>query len=285
MLKRQTTGSVVCPGCGRLVGVNDEACLSCGRRNPSLWGFGPGLGKLVENLAFHELVLWVCALLYLATLLYKPDQIGMGGLFSILQPAGESLLRFGMSGKVPVFDLGRWWTVLSAAWLHGGLLHIVFNMMWIRQLAPAVSELYGASRLILIYTAGAVGGFALTSFMALLPLPGPLSGAFFTVGASAPLFGLFGALYQYGRRSGSSALSQQYMQFLVIWLVIGVIAGFSPQNAIRIDNWAHLGGFLGGMGAAWLLDPLKPEKPAHTIGALACLAASLLSIVASFLVW
>ena len=38
---------------------------------------------------------------------------------------------------MPVFGLGRWWTVLSAGWLHGGLLHILFNMMGVRQLAPA----------------------------------------------------------------------------------------------------------------------------------------------------
>jgi len=173
--------------------------------------------------------------------------------------------------------------VLSASWLHGGGLHILFNMLWIRQLAPAVAEFFGTSRLVIIYTVGGAAGFALTSAMALLPLPGPLSGAFFTVGASAPLFGLFGALYLYGKRTGSRVISQQFLQYLVVWLAFGVVAGMGGQNAIRIDNWAHLGGFAGGYLAARLLDPLRPEKPGHMLAALICLAATALSILASFL--
>ena len=50
-----------------------------------------------------------------------------------------------------------------------------------------------------------------------------------------------------------------------------------------VDNWAHLGGFLGGYLAALWLDPLKPERPIHQLGALACLGLTLLSILASLL--
>ena len=72
---------------------------------------------------------------------------------SFMAPASPALFLFGASGSLPVFGLGRWWTVLSAAWLHGGLLHILFNMMWVRQLAPATAELYGPGRMVIIYTA------------------------------------------------------------------------------------------------------------------------------------
>ena len=54
------------------------------------------------------------------------------------------LFRFGASGAIPVFRFDRWWTIFSAGWLHGGLLHIFFNMLWVRQLAPETAELYGA---------------------------------------------------------------------------------------------------------------------------------------------
>lgn len=283
MFERQRSGSVVCSNCGRLVGVNDERCLGCGKWNPSLWGWEPVLKKLTQGFSFGEVVLWGAVLIYAATLFYDTEGIRSGGLMSMLSPSMKSLYQFGMSGAVPIFVEGRWWTVLSAAWLHGGLLHIGFNLMWIRQLAPAVGELYGTSRLVLIYTAGAVGGFGLTSLVALAPLPGPLAGAFFTVGASAPLFGLFGALYHYGHRTGNRTISQQYMQFLVIWVVIGVVLGFGSQQGIRIDNWAHLGGFLGGMVAARWLDPLKDEKPGHIIAALVCLVAMAASLVLSFI--
>lgn len=277
MLKRQTTGSVVCPSCGRLTGVLDEECFSCGRRNPGLWGYAPLVARLGGDLGFNQIVIWGCGLLFVATLLYSPDQIGMRGIFSLLQPGREALIVFGMSGAVPVFGLGRWWTVLSAAWLHGSLLHIVINMMWIRQLGGAVAEFFGVGRLVIIYTVSAIFGFALTSIGGLLDfLPGALQGAKLTVGASAPLFGLFGALYLYGQRTGSRVLSQQGLQFLVIWLVLGFLVPL-------IDNWAHLGGFAGGYLAARWLDPLKPEEINHLVWALGCLAATVLSIVVSII--
>ena len=54
--------------------------------------------------------------------------------------------------------------MLSAAWLHAGLLHILFNMMAVRQLGAADADLYGPARMVIIYTAGAIAGFALSSF-------------------------------------------------------------------------------------------------------------------------
>ena len=64
MFKRQTTGSVVCASCGSLVGVNDEKCYSCGRRNPGLWGFGPVLRRFGNDFGFVTLVVYGCAALY-----------------------------------------------------------------------------------------------------------------------------------------------------------------------------------------------------------------------------
>src|SRR3954452_3810501 len=69
MAWRQRTGSTVCPACGTLVGVNDEVCYSCGRRNPALWGFSPLLRNLGRDLGFTNIVTAACVGLYLATLL------------------------------------------------------------------------------------------------------------------------------------------------------------------------------------------------------------------------
>ncbi len=289
MLKRQTSGSVVCPSCGRLVGVREERCFNCGRLRPGLWGYAPLLGKLGRDLGFTQIILWGCSALFLASLLYAPDQIRMGGLTSLFSPSPEGLYLLGMSGAVPVFRDGRFWTVLSAAWLHGSLLHIFFNLMWARQLAPAIAELFGVGRLIIIYTVSSVVGFGLTSMAGLLVFlpglawPGPLQGAFYTVGASAPLFGLSGALYCYGQKTGRESLREYGLQFLVIWLVIGVVASSSGPGGVRIDNWAHLGGFIGGYLAARALDPLAEEKPQHLILGLLCLGLTALSLILSVL--
>jgi len=287
MFKRPTRGSIVCPDCGRLVGVRDERCLGCGRRNPGLWGFAPGIRALGKDLDFGKIVLGGCSALYLASLLYSPDKIGFGGLTTMLSPDPQALLHFGMSGMVPTIVYGRWWTVLSAAWLHGGLLHILLNMLWVTSLIRSLGEMFGISRLIIIYTLSAIAGFGISSaagLLAFVGFPAPLTGAFFTVGASAPLFGLFGAIFLYGQRTGNRALAQHYLRFVMIWVVIGVFAGFGSLNAIRMDNWAHLGGFLGGYLAALMLDPLREERPIHGLLAMVCLLANVGSIVASVLV-
>lgn len=272
---RQRTGSVVCPSCRNLVGINDERCFHCGRWNPGLWGFAPLLRRLGNDLGFVSLIVWGCAGLYVGMLLMSGASIRMGSLFSFLSPNTVTLFLFGASGGVPVFGYGRWWTVVSAAWLHAGLLHILFNMLWVRQLGPATAEIYGAARMVIIYTISGVCGFLLSSvaFVALPPLP-LLSGAGFTVGASAPIFGLLGALVQYGRRSGSSLIRREAVGYA---LTLGVFGLLMPG----VDNFAHAGGFAGGLLAASWLDPLRPERLDHLLGALGCLALVVGSIIVS----
>ena len=57
VFQRRTTGSVVCPSCGSLVGVRDDKCYQCGRSNPGLWGYGPALRKLGADFGFVPVVI------------------------------------------------------------------------------------------------------------------------------------------------------------------------------------------------------------------------------------
>jgi len=98
-----------------------------------------------------------------------------------------------------------------------------------------------------------------------------------TLGASAPIFGLLGALVHYGRRGGSSLVGGQALQYAIVLFVFGLIM---PGG---IDNYAHAGGFAGGYAASMWLDPLKRERMDHVVGAIACLAATAFAIVASLL--
>ncbi|PYQ71721.1 MAG: rhomboid family intramembrane serine protease [Acidobacteria bacterium] len=282
MLKRRTTGSVVCPSCGSLVGVRDDKCYTCGRSNPGLWGFAPMLRQLGNDLGFVPLVIGASTTLYALTLLLtllttgRVDIVGGGG-FSFLAPNQYALRLFGMSGAVPVFEDGWWWTLLSATWLHGSLLHILFNMMWVRDLAPATADVIGASRTVIIYTVAGVCGFLLSSatgyFLGGLPIP-LLHGAAFTMGASASIFGLLGALVHYGRTSGSSFIHGQAMRYAVILFIFGLIMP-------GVDNYAHAGGFAGGYITSAFFNPLTRERGDHMLAAVACLFATLLAILFS----
>lgn len=276
MLKRQREGSVICTSCGVLVGVNDGQCYNCGRRNPGLWGFAPALRALGTDLGFVPFVTAISAILFGLTLVFSRGQIGGGSVFSLFSPSIQALLVFGASGSVPVFQFGRWWTILSAGWLHGGVIHILFNMMALRFLAPGTTELFGPGRMMIIYFVSAASGFGLSSFAgAFLPALPFLSGGRFTVGASASLCGLIGAILAYGHRSGSG-MARSYATTYIVMLVI---YGFLFPG---IDNYAHAGGFAGGYAAAKALDPLRPERIDHIVIGLALLGASLLSILWSF---
>jgi rhomboid protease GluP len=279
MALRQRTGSTVCPGCGALVGVNDETCYNCGRRNPALWGFSPLLRRLGRDLGFTNIVTVVCVGLYLATLAASQDLMGGGGgAMSILSPDNLALFTFGASGNVPVFRFGRWWTVLSASWLHGGLLHILFNMYALRQLAPPTAELYGPGRTVIVYVIGGAAGFVASSlaghYLWWIPVPMLRGAPVITIGASASICAMIGALLYYGHRSGSSLISSQMTQQALFIFVFGL---FMPG----IDNYAHAGGFAGGYLVSRWLDPLRPERVDHLIAGLACLTISALAIIAS----
>jgi rhomboid protease GluP len=276
MFKRRTTGSVVCPACGSLVGVNDEKCYTCGRANPGLWGFGPALRQLGADMGFVPLVIGGSTLLYLVSLLISGGDVNMVGGFSLLSPSGEALFLLGASGANPVFIRGAWWTLLSATWLHGGLLHILFNMMWVRDLGPASAEIIGPARTVIIYTVSGMCGFLLSSAAGrYLTIDIPFfRGAIFTVGASASIFGLLGALAHYGHKSGSSLIRGEATRYAIILFVMGI---FFPG----VDNFAHAGGFLGGYATSWFFNPLTRERGDHILVAVICLAATALAVVAS----
>ena len=270
----------MCPSCGSLVGVRDDKCYTCGRANPGLWGFAPLLRQLGADLGFVPLVMGASGTIFVLTLLASGNELQIvGGGMNILSPSSRALLLFGMSGAVPVYGYGWWWTLLSASWLHGGLIHILFNMMFIRQMGPATAEIIGPSRTVIVYVVSGVTGFFLSStagfLLGWIPIP-ILHGAYFTMGASASAFGLLGALVQYGRTSGSTHIRAQATQYAVGAAVFGLILP-------GIDNYAHAGGFIGGYLVSAFMNPLTRERGDHLLIALGCLFVSFLSIVFSVL--
>ncbi len=278
MFNRRTTGSVVCPACGALVGVKDNACYMCGRANPGLFGYGPMLRQLGAHFGFAEFVVGVSVTLYAASLLLSGSQLQVtGGGMSFLVPSNTSVMLLGASGAYPVFVRSAWWTILSASWLHGSFLHILFNMMWVRDLGPAVVDLIGTPRTVIIYVVAGACGFLLSSALPMLPFAIPLiHGAPLTLGASAAIFGLLGALVHYGRKSGSTYIHSQAMRYAVILFVMGLIMP-------GVDNSAHLGGFVGGYGMSAVFNPMTRERGDHLIIALVCIGATFAAIVASIL--
>ncbi|MCG3153523.1 MAG: Rhomboid protease GlpG [bacterium] len=272
-MTNQSVGAIVCPNCGKLISRNAETCIHCGYRNPGLWGVGPKLKHWLERFGFTQAVMAVCLALYAVALLLNPSAIfrSRGGilqmLLGFLSPDGVMLDRLGMTGSYAMQD-GRWWTLITAIYLHGSLPHILFNLMGLHQLAPAVEELFGTSRLIVIFTFAGVLGFLISFF----------AGVAFTIGASGSLFGLLGALVYYGKsrggRFGESVYSQA-LQFAVIMFVYGFM-----MSGI-VNNWAHAGGFAGGYLAAMLLGYSEKSKENYRmqLWGVAAIAVTVLAFV------
>jgi rhomboid protease GluP len=271
---RKSTGAILCPSCGRITSAEAERCALCGRARPGMWGFGDTVRRLFRGNASQTLAL-ACIVLYVVSLLLDPRAaLRPVGLFSFLAPGARALQALGMTGSYALAD-GRWWTLLTAIYLHGGLLHIVFNVMWIRQLGPAVEEQFGSARLVTIFTVSGAVGFVLSA----------LAGVPFTIGASGSIFGLLGAMVAYGRRRGGAfgtLVLRQYGQWALVLFLFGLLMGG------MVNNFAHAGGFIGGFvcGLVMSLAERRKESLVDWALALACVAATLvafaLSLVTAF---
>lgn len=244
----RATRTIVCPSCGRLTRADAAACLVCGRRRPGLWGLTPALRRLFQAGGVTQAITIACISLYVASLVVDPlAALRPRGPLDLFAPTPRALDLLGMTGAFAWAE-GRWWTLFTAIYLHGNLLHILFNILWIRQLGPAVEELYGPARLMIVFTVAGVAGFVASN----------AAGVPFTIGASGSIFGLLGAMVAFGRRRGGlfgTMILRQYGQ----WAVIMFILGFFMTG---VNNLAHAGGFVGGLAAGWGLS--MAERRAET---------------------
>lgn len=226
---------MLCPRCAKLISVSAPACPFCGARNPGLWGFGPAVSRLFGGAIDPiSLIPRVCIGLYLIAIALdlRAALDFSGSLFGLLSPSSAALRLIGSTASIDLFA-GRPWTLLTAIYLHGGILHIVFNLLWTRDLGPPVQQAFGPARFFIVWTIAGATGFLLSNLM-----PGPPS-----VGASGSIFGLLAALIVVGRATGSGEMARRMWQ----WAIVLGLMGFLLPG---VDNLAHVGGFAGGWIAA-----------------------------------
>lgn len=145
----------------------------------------------------------------------------------------------------PAIEAGEWWRGLTAAFLHGGMMHILFNMYFLYIFGPRLEQQVGSVAFSGIYLASAAGG-SVASF-----LFGPSNAI--SVGASGALFGLFGAwIYAAYRQRGSAAGSAMFNQLGGLLLINMALPLFIPN----IDWRAHLGGLVTGIAVAFLWEQI-----------------------------
>ena len=236
---------------------------------PSVFfGWAPVIRSVIgSRLDLITLIVGACVTLYALGLFLQPEALLQGqGLLSFLSPSGRALFQLGMTGGF-AWELGWWWTLLTAIYLHGGLLHIFFNMYWIRILGPSATEVFGPARTFVLFNVAGVAGFLLSNLMS----GGP------TVGASGAIFGLMAALIVYGRKRGSSVITQQLWGYVIM---IGILGFVMPG----VNNWAHGGGFVGGWIIAHLMGFIDEQRESTSmiIASLVLILMTVVGVVMSF---
>jgi rhomboid protease GluP len=233
--------------------------------------FETRLQELTPRVWAVPLVSAVCVLIWIANI-----AAGM----SFLQPDAAELFRWGANSASAV-QTGEWWRLLSAMFLHSGVIHLALNMYALWEAGLLLSRLYGNRGFLLVYLGGGIVGNALSlHFSAQTAV---------AVGASGAVFGVMGALLAaviQHRHAFPKDRSKQLMTSLTVFIVYSLLYGFSKQG---IDNAAHLGGLAAGLVMGWLLiekiddtaRDLLSRRAIHFLGAGALCVVATLGLIAT----
>jgi rhomboid protease GluP len=261
----------LCPACGALVGISATRCHVCGanlRFGLAAWSKG-----LSEFFGGHAPV--TTALLILNVIVFAAEIMGtihagkMGGLSILWGMDVETLYRLGACYGPAIFVGHEWYRLVTAMFLHGGLIHIGFNMIVLLDIGPMVEEVYGSARYLFLYLVMGIAGYVLSAFA-----------GHFSVGASGAILGIIGLLIAITTKRGGTQMKELRSR-LISWVVTIFALGFLV-GGLRTDNWAHFGGLaagflLGKVFADRLPEPGRERTQAYALGWLAGIV-----IIASF---
>lgn len=257
----------LCPACGALVGISATRCHVCGtnlRFGLAAWSKG-----LSEFFGGHAPV--TTGLLIVNIVMFAAEIMGtmhagkLGGLSILWGMDGETTYRLGLSFGPAIVGLHQWYRLVTAMFLHGGLIHIGFNMMVLLDIGPVVEELYGSARYLFVYFLTGIVGFGFSMFFH------P------ALGASGALMGLIGVLIAVTTKR-TSLEARALRSRLISWAISVFALGFF----LHADNVAHFFGLATGFLLGKLMTDHPPmnaneQKRAHALGWLAGLV-----MVASF---
>lgn len=182
------------------------------------------------------------SIIFINILLYIFCVIRAGNMMDI---DGWTLLQLGGNYGPLVFE-GQVWRLLTCAFLHGGLIHIVFNMYALYVIGPQLEVLFGRVKYIVIYLLSAIGG----SLLSLVFSPNTLS-----IGASGAIFGLFGAMVMYVLKY-RDRIPKRVLNNLFFVIILNLFIGFNLQG---IDNFGHIGGLVTGVVVSLIFLSQKPK--------------------------
>lgn len=225
--KHLTYRHKLCDSCGQVIDRKDKRCPHCDRPVAS-WGLKLG-GKLAERLLPGQGSM-TSALLVSNGVLFLLAVMATGSIWSMNLAA---LMKYG--ANFGPFNTGgaEWWRFVTANFAHGGAMHIGFNLYALAIVGPIVEQWYGSSRATVIYVLTGIASMVVSHLVS----PG------FSVGASGAIMGLIGAGVAAGHTSATRG-GLEMRNGLMRWFLFVVLFGLLVP---RIDNAAHIGGFVAGI--------------------------------------
>jgi len=230
-----------CPRCRAFFEVDQKVCPSCKTSIvPKLIREKGGIfDRLADRrLTAVNLLVGANVLVFIAAAVLQGGLNMHGGIFSIGGLGGKTLDAMGAAWPQQVVRDGEWWRLVCPMFLHVNIIHILFNLMVLRQAGPLVERALGSAKFLTLYlVAGLLGDAASLWWHA----PGPGG-----VGASGAVFGVIGMAAVLGYRSGHRDLTYAMLR----WIVIVLFMGFALPN---IDNAGHMGGLGAGVALAFMV--------------------------------
>jgi rhomboid protease GluP len=267
------TGLRMCPHCRGLIDRDASTCPLCGesmrhaRARAVATTPGRVLGVIPVPSTATSVIVGVNIALYAVSWYLTQASAGLGAASSMGEVSGQVLFRLGAKFS-PAIYAGQEWRLVTAMFLHAGLLHIGLNLWCIFDLAPEVESLFSTTKFVVLYLATGVCGFVLST----LWRPG------LSVGASGAIMGMIGILI--GASFHHGHLGKEYRGMLWRWVLYIFIFGLLPFFAV--DNAAHIGGLLSGLVLGYFVPEGEPftQSSANIWNTLALL--SVLIIAGSF---
>ena len=235
-------GNPICPDCMTATPVGMR-CPDCSQQKTQV--------RTMRSMAVEPTVAYV--LIAVNVLMY---------LGQSASPSNSVYRDFVLYG--PFVADGEWWRLLTAGFLHGGLFHLLLNMYALYFLGRMVEPALGHVRFAALYFASLLAG---SCGAVLLSPDTPV------VGASTAIFGLFGAAIVMARNRGVDIMASGLGPILIINLMITFFPGFN------ISIGGHLGGLIGGVLAALVIEAIATRRRSPVPAVIACAVIAVASIV------
>jgi rhomboid protease GluP len=236
----------LCPSCGTLVGSTSSKCHMCGANvNYSFAAASKTLARfLPQTSPATYSILAICCVMYALSFVITMKVSGGagagGGLMSLGGIASQVSFRLGASLPLP-YNMSQPWRLITAIFLHGGLLHIGFNMWVLMDIGPMVEEMYGSARYLFLFVVTGAVGYLVSSAL-----------GHFSVGASGSLLGLIGVILA-ATTGRTSYAARALRSALIRWLIYIAVFGLLMAGT---DNAAHFGG----LAAGYLLGRVMADR-------------------------